>query len=434
MSENRKLLEKVSARKYYPLNVFIPERGITEVVVNPHKPQFKRFQKLAYYKDLINHCGKCGTCRFTFQSANWSRTCPSGEWGKFESYYLGGRNSLLWNLLNGKAEWDESIVRAFYSCTLCGNCYQQCQIPEIHYFAQEWLEAVREEAVRMGLGPMAGQDELGRNTEKSHNPWDNPHENRKGWVEGCGLEIVPGAEVAFFVGCSSSYLRPDSAKVVSNILEKLDVPVNLLEDEWCCGSPLLRTGQVERAKTCALHNVEEIKRSGARLVITACPGCTKTLREDYEGKFGLKSGVEIKHLTEFLSEEIQTKKPKLNRLEMEGVKKVTYHDPCHGGRHLGIYDQPRQILDAISGIEFVEMIRNKNNAWCCGGGGGVRKSFPEIASFASYERINEAEAVGADAIATSCPFCFENLSETVEKENSKIEICDINRLVIDALA
>lgn len=415
-------MEPCSAREFYPLDRLIPDRGISQLVTQPHQPPFARFQSLAYYKELINHCGKCGTCRFTFQDAKWSRTCPSGEWGKFESYYLGGRNSLIWGLLYGKLNWDKALLRSFYSCTLCGNCYQQCQIPEIHYFAQEWLEAVREEMVKRGIAPLPGHEELSRNIAESHNPWGHPHGERKKWALGKNQKK---GEIAFFVGCSTSYKLPEIAESVVRILENVGVGLTLLDDEWCCGSPLLRIGQTELAKNCALHNVSNIEQMGIKTLVTACPGCNKAFREDYKGKLHLSLPFSVQHLTEFLSGEFKRGKLTVNKGVVKEFQKVTYHDPCHAGRHMGIYEQPRQILANIPGIELVEMRRNRRNAWCCGGGGGVNKVFPEITQFASNQRILEAEETGARALITSCPFCVVNLKEAASRKGSSIQVFDI---------
>jgi heterodisulfide reductase subunit D len=198
------------------------------------------------------------------------------------------------------------------------------------------------------------------------------------------------------------------------------------QDEWCCGSPLQRTGQVDKAIKVAKHNLEAIKKSGAKKVITSCSGCYKMIGGDYEELYGLKGDFEIMQMSQFLLDLIKKGELKLTK---PVNKKVTYHDPCHLGRHMGVYETPRELLQSIPGVELVEMPRNREYAWCCGAGGGVRAGYPEITMFASTDRIKEAEDTGAQAVTSACPFCWRGLHDAIEENNSKMELYDIVELV-----
>jgi heterodisulfide reductase subunit D len=147
---------------------------------------------------------------------------------------------------------------------------------------------------------------------------------------------------------------------------------------------------------------------------------------DYKELYDMKYGFDVVQSTQFLLDLV-------NKGELELTKpvnmKVTYHDPCHLGRHMGVYEPPRELLKSIPGIQFVEMPRNREHAWCCGAGGGVRAGYPDITMFASTDRILEAEDTGAQALTSACPFCWRGLHDAIEEKTSNLELYDIIELV-----
>jgi len=232
-------------------------------------------------------------------------------------------------------------------------------------------------------------------------------------------------DVIYFVGCTTSYRNPEIAKTTTEVFDQAGVNYGLMHpDEWCCGSPLLRTGQKKLAEKMIRHNVKAIKETGVKLVVTSCAGCYATLKKDYP-KFVKDIGFEVIHTSEYFQKLIKEGKIEFNQFE----NKVTYHDPCHLGRHAGMYDTPRDVLKSIPKINFVEMPRNRRHAWCCGGGGGLISAEPELASKAADIRIQEALNVGADTIISTCPFCKLNLVRAAEKYNRKISIKDLAEVV-----
>ncbi|MHA1606346.1 MAG: (Fe-S)-binding protein [Candidatus Freyarchaeota archaeon] len=419
--------EKVRRMLRESMQVLLPGKGITHKLSVPEQKTLSRFEDLKYYSDLFYLCGKCGTCRYVFQDAYWMRTCPSGELRKFESYYLGGKNLLLWGLSTGKLKWSESLAEIFFHCTLCGNCVQQCQIPEIHHYALEWLQAVREEAVKNGYG-MPKHLQFGRYVEEKHNPYGEPHEERVSWLK--NEKLPEKAEVVYFVGCTSSYRRRNIAEATWAILKAANVDVTIASDEWCCGSPLVWTGQADIARKCAEHNINEIEKTGAEKVVTSCAGCYRMLKEVYREKFKLDYGFEVIHSPAYALELIEEGLIKLNGGE---PLKVTYHDPCHIGRHMGVYEEPRRLIEKIPGVELVEMPRNRWNAWCCGAGAGVRSAFPELSSFAANERIREAEGTEAQMLTSACPFCNRNLDDAAKASGSRLKVVDLMELLASRL-
>jgi len=206
------------------------------------------------------------------------------------------------------------------------------------------------------------------------------------------------------------------------------VEFKILEKEGCCGSPVYMTGQTEKAVELAKMNVERFKENGIEKIITSCAGCYRTLKETYPNKFNLDHGIEVQHLPEFIRKEAKNKE---NIFKNQVQMKITYHDPCHLGRHMGMYKAPRDVLESIPGIELVEMTRNRHNAWCCGSGGGVRSAFKDLSSFAAKERIEEAMETQAEAIVSSCPFCLNQFKSNIE--NDGIKAYDISELVRKAI-
>ena len=192
-----------------------------------------------------------------------------------------------------------------------------------------------------------------------------------------------------------------------------------------CTSPLIRTGQTEPVKEFMNYNINKILEARASKVITSCAGCYRTLKEDF-AKQGVEHDLEIYHTSELIKQLLDEGKIKFNS---EYNKKVTYHDPCHLGRHIGLYEPPREVYKQIPGIEFVEMNKNRENAWCCGAGGGVKIGYPDWAVEISKERLEAAKETGATVLSSTCPFCRTNLSDANEKFNMGFEIIDLIEII-----
>ncbi|MFX1468873.1 MAG: (Fe-S)-binding protein [Promethearchaeota archaeon] len=406
---------------------YIKHTGITELETYADQISLERNKTLEYYKDILYQCGKCGTCRTGFQEEGWYRVCPSGEYGQFEAYYLGGKNLLSWAISSDRLKWTENLSKIFYQCSLCLACIQQCQIPEIHHYAGEWLMAMREEAVQKGLGPMPEQSRYTEHIASEYNPYMEKHKDRTNWLSS-DIKQNQNAKLAYFVGCTTSYREQSIAKATSEILNSIQVDFKILKDERCCGSPVYMTGQANQAKKIAEKNIEIFKKEGIEKIITSCAGCYRTLKETYTKKFGFDHGIEVLHLPEFLLEKLKNNELKFNNnLNM----KITYHDPCHIGRHMGIYEPPREVLENIPGIELIEMPRNRQNAWCCGSGGGVRSAFKDLSSFAANERIEEAKESNTEALVSCCPFCLNQFKTNIK--NDEIKTYDLSELVYKAI-
>jgi heterodisulfide reductase subunit D len=407
----------------YPRDRLMPGKGIYEKITITSKKQRKHDSTIEEYDDLLRQCVTCGSCRYVQQE--WSRCCPSGEFGKFETYYLGGKNQLIRGLRRGEIKWDRSVVSRLFMCMLCGACQVNCQVPEIHHYAMDWLEAAREEAVKQGFGPMPKSQRFGEWIAKERNPYIEANKDRLKWLT-TSTQLPAKAEIVYFVGCTASYRQKNIANATFNVMKNAGVDFTIMKDEWCCGSPTQRTGQRKISEEVAKHNVESILRTGAKTVITSCSGCYRTIKEDYKERYHMPLDLEIIHSSAYALDIIKKGKLKLGK---ELPKKVTYHDPCHLGRHMGVYEEPRELLAMIPGIELIEMPRNRQWAWCCGSGAGVKADFPDLANFASAERVKEAINTGAEILTSACPFCYRGLRDGADHESLNIEVYDVIELV-----
>jgi len=395
-------------------------------------------------------CIRCGTCRTLLQthikSFNFRASCPSGAYTKVDCYHALGKQFAMQGILEGAITWDARLIDMLYKDPLCGLCQENCTYingileddnGEMYVRAYpapyEMLEAARVLAVEDKVGPHPAQKQFSESIIKNHNPYLEPHARRLDWLKLAEISPVPPSEadVIYFVGCTASYRQREVAVSTVKILRKLGLRFATLGgDEWCCGSPLMRTGQYAAALRTLAHVVEAINKYPAKMVVTSCAGCYRVLSRDCE-RLGLSLRPEVKHTAVLIHEN-------LGKLSFRKTDlKVTYHDPCHIGRHLyprrSIYEEPREVLSKLPGVELVEMERIKNYSWCCGSGGGTKSAFPDLAIWAASERIREANAVGAGVLVSTCPFCDLNFLDAVREKNSKMEVLDLTQIVAKAL-
>lgn len=230
----------------------------------------------------------------------------------------------------------------------------------------------------------------------------------------------------YFAGCMATYRLPNIAESTIKVLKHAGVDFSMLGDkEWCCGSVAIRTGHVNEARRLARHNVDVIRNKGATRVVTACAGCYRTLAVDYPKILREDLPFEVVHFPELLKELID--EGKLEFPEEERIV-VTYHDPCHIGRHMGIYDAPRDALASMPDVDLQEMNKHRETASCCGAGGGVRSTNRSLAQGAAQARIQEAEETTATLLTTACPFCTFNLRESANITGN-IEVLDLPEFV-----
>ncbi|GAB4317761.1 MAG: hypothetical protein Kow0069_20570 [Promethearchaeota archaeon] len=382
---------------------------------NGRRAHFARLEEL---REVLETCGKCGDCsssgtQRSTAKRHVSKPCPAKNALGFEAYDARGRVLVMRHLLAGTLDVDDELVAWAYSCTGCGNCAETCLAVEGGVDVPRLVEALREDLVRSGFSA-AVHEEVARSVAALGNPYGEAPEARLAWLEDENVPLpVDGAPVLLFVGCTPSYREVEVAKSAARLLGKLGVDYQLLPGESCCGSVLKRLGSAEEFAGVAHANVKALAASGAEVVVFPCAGCYRAFKRDYGEIAADGPGLpRLLHLVEFLAEELERGG---GTFKLPRRARVAYHDPCHLGRHLGVYEAPRKLLRAVENLELVEPETSRNFAHCCGAGGGVRSSWPELAEEVAEDRALEFVEAGADVVVSACPFCEKNLREAFSR-------------------
>ena len=381
----------------------------------------------------LHACLQCGYCNFVCpiqlnSDRGWESYRVRGKMYHLKKYAHPG----LWGRISGdKARITPEFVERIYNCTACGYCQNVCHAGI--KFNDRW-EQVKEWFVKNNVGPLEKHKALRTRVIAKHNPYDEPHENREAWIPKTAKRSK-NPEVIYFTGCTASYRQQKIAADATIVLDAAGVEYDILgKDEWCCGSPLIRTGQTDIVTNekdgLVKHNLNEIEKRGARVVVTACAGCFMTLNHNYPIYAG-KPDFKLYHMTQFIDKLITDKKLVLKK---PLPKKVAYHDPCHIGRHFGIFEEPRKILRAFPKSSYLELPRNRGNSQCCGAGGGYKIQFNDRAEYIASLRVKEAKDIGAEMLVSACPFCVTNLTGGAKVAGIKMDIAELVSLVADSVS
>lgn len=239
-----------------------------------------------------------------------------------------------------------------------------------------------------------------------------------------------GSNTLYYPGCLTKFVALDLLENYRAILRKLSIDfIELKELEVCCGSPVLKAGYIDDFKDLAENNLKVFKEHSVGKIITNCPACAAVFKKEYPRVLGERWGIEVEHITQTITRAEAFRNWKLE-IGNSSQGRVVYHDPCHLGRLLGIYDAPREIIKSL-GYELVELPFSRENSFCCGGGGGVRVSNPALAEKIGKERLEQIKEVGADILATACPMCRSQLRGCADKvKMAGLEVKDISELII----
>ena len=404
----------------------------------------------------LESCNHCGQCRFILgpKMRGWefAEICPIHLRYQFDAYSGQGLLNIAQEMLEGTLSYGNGLVEHIYSCTTCGACDVNCKsVRDME--VMDAILSLRAKCVEDGQG-LRVHREMADRVEKTHNIYGQSHNKRFDWLDAGATSDT--SATAYFVGRSSAYRHPELALSIQKILEAGGISFRVLgPDEYCCGAPLWRTGQIEAAQKLAEHNLAVWRKQGIKTLITGCAECYGTFKGFYPRIAALD--IEVRHISEVMAKLIEEGRLNFSRnMKMD----VTYHDPCLLGRlsetyvpwegviqpygyhnppkqyrrgTYGVYDPPRQVLKAIPGIQLVEMTRNEENAFCCGAGGGVAEAFPEFAQWAANERLREARFIQAEALVSTCPFCQENFEKALAAGESVLRYYDLSELAAKAL-
>jgi heterodisulfide reductase subunit D len=373
-------------------------------------------------------CLRCGLCL---------SVCPGYRESRNETDSPRARVALVRALKEGDLEApSDGYADAFFRCLLCGACTFACPSGVA---VDRILELTRGELAGQGLLPEVLSD-LDDRIERYRNISAEANEGRLVWADnlpappsGLGKER---AEVAYFVGCVSSFF-PRSYKVpqaLVQIFDRTGVDYALLGGaEWCCGYPLFINGEQDRARELIRHNVEAVQAMGASKVVLTCASCFHFWKHSYPAALGVEDmqelGLQVQHATEFLADRLEQGDLALRPVS----EKVTYHDPCDLGRKGGVIEAPRRILAQIPGLQLVEMAENRDSSHCCGGGGNLESFAPEVSKAVARSRVGQAADVDAKILLSACQQCERTLANAARTERVRIRVKDIIELVLDSL-
>jgi Fe-S oxidoreductase len=400
----------------------------------------KVMKELEKVRRYIYNCRKCGVC-VSKVTGKVPYVCPVKEsTAGFDYFSSRGKTVIAQGLLEGAISPSAELAEAIYSCTLCGNCMTQCgsinqDTGEALVDTTKIVEALRADFLQnhpKWIDP--AYRSILSSTRQYNNPWGLPRTAKEKWAKKMKLKNAQKepAPVLLFIGCTmaSSQELSTRARKAAEIMSTTNVDFAILgKDEPCCGSVQKRIGDVELAREMMEENINFFNRLGCEMIVTLCAGCANMLKNEYrETKEKLQP--KVLHIVELLSKIIQEEKIKLRG---KHSLKATYHDPCHLGRHMGIYDQPRVILNALPGVDLIERYATKENTICCGAGGGMRVfESGSLAEKIGQTAIESAAQEGAEALVTACPFCEMNLAAASRRLNNQIPVYDIIDLIYEA--
>lgn len=392
----------------------------------------KKFSDFTW-KDILDFytCADCGRC---------SDQCPANRVKRplsprfisikardyaFSHFPLMGEFVAQEPLIGGIYTADE-----IWSCTTCGACEQECPLG-IEYINK--IVDLRRGMVDDGNVPQSLQKPLS-SLGKRGNPYGKMEKKRAEWtkgLEGCKVKLFENgdkAETLYFVDSVTSYdeRMQNVARAASKIMCAAGIDFGILgKDEKDSGNEVKRFGEEMLFQSLKSHNSEMILASGVKNIVTADPHAYNALKNEYANM------PPVEHISQVIVKAVANGKLKLKPVDGDAGKVYTYHDPCYLGRHNGIYEEPRQAIDAIPGIQRVEMLQSRDRSFCCSGGGLMLFYEPEEEERMGVVRVKMARKAGANVIVTACPFCLVNMEDAIKVAGleGKMEAIDLGELI-----
>ncbi len=415
---------------YTPLNILsrtFRKSGVLEVIEDIETTELLGVGKVSEFttQQLLSFdaCLRCGRCE---------EACPSNFSGMDYSpktLIQSLRTAMLENLVSGngksEAELMGSVVSEEYAwqCTTCGACIAKC--PAFINPVDEIVDLRRYQVLTTGQMPKSVGDTM-RNMERQGNPWGMPPDNRMAWADGLDIrELAPGDEtdVLFFTGCAAAFDERNKkvARAFAKLMQKAGVDFAVLGfDEMCCGETARRMGHEYLFQEFAKQNIEVFESVKFKRLVTACPHCFNTLKNEYPQMGG---DFKVMHYSELLAA-LNLPPATANGNGIHG--NVTYHDSCYLGRYNNIYKQPRELLKNAD-VNLVEMARTGENSFCCGGGGGQMWLEVDANTRINHRRLADSVDAKADVIATACPYCLLMFDDAIRSKGvgEQIKVMDI---------
>ena len=434
-SKHLHLLASIPNVFYKPLNT---EKAIKKTDIEDEDAETFGLSKIheLNWKQVLDlyACTECGRCE---------ERCPAASTGKplspkemiheLKVNLLGNRDALIkkegLDSLPSLVNENEGTIKsdALWACTTCRGCEDICPVNIQHL---DLIVEIRKNQVLMEAAFPPEMADTFSNLENQSNPWGFPDDTRADWSKGLDVPLAadnPDCDILWFVGCAGSFDDRGivTSKAIASILKKGGVNFAILgPEERCNGDMARRCGNEYLAQMMITENVETFKKYKPKRILTGCPHCFNTIKNEYP-EFGANYDV-VSHV-DFIGELINSGKLTVKNPLAE---KITYHDSCYLGRWNNIYDSPRQVLSAVnSGGQMVEMQTNKDDGMCCGAGGGRMFMEEVIGERINNVRTKDAIKTGADVVAAACPFCLTMFSDGMRDNKGEQEVKEIAELV-----
>jgi len=365
--------------------------------------------------DAFKFCYQCGMC---------DTVCP---WNRVRNFSM---RKIVREATFGLTEIESEDI---WRCTTCGKCPQVCprDVKQIESGVALRRIATEYGVFADGAKPIPG---VAASLRAEGNPFGEVRAKRADWAQGLGVKrFAEGMEILYSPGCYLSYdpRAKRIAKATVEILQKAGVDFGILgTEESCCGESIRKTGDEDLFRTLARQNIGQLIANGVKKILVSSPHCYHSFKNEYP-EFMVH--FEVLHITEFVHQLIADGRLVLTR---DYAKTVTYHDPCYLGRHNGVFEQPREALKSVPGLQLNEMPESRNNSLCCGGGGGrIWMETPKGERFSDL-RLEQAAGTGAQVLATACPYCITNFEDSRLNRpdgGAFIEVKDITEIIREAI-
>jgi Fe-S oxidoreductase len=359
--------------------------------------------------DSFKFCYQCGLC---------DAVCP---WNRVRPFSM---RKIIRQATFGLTEIEQEEI---WRCTTCGTCPQRCPrgVDQIGAGVSLRKIAAEYDVYPGHVGPIRN---VVASLTSEGNSLGGERASRADWAKGLPVKAYSeGMELLYFTGCYLSYdpRMRQVAAATAKILNKAGVDFGILGSrESCCGESIRKTGNEDLFKRLAKENIKAFIDHGVKKVLVSSPHCYHSFKNEYP-EFMVH--FEVVYISHYIAELVNA-----GRLRFAGeyAKKVTYHDPCYLGRHNGIYDEPREVLQKIPGLDLREMADTRERSLCCGGGGGrIWMETPKEERFSDL-RVRQAVAAGAEVLVTSCPYCITNfVDSSLDLGEGVLQIKDIAEIV-----
>jgi Fe-S oxidoreductase/nitrate reductase gamma subunit len=388
-----------------------------------------------FWKDLLDldSCTKCGRCNTGCPANLTNKPLKPKQLIINLKKHLFNKQKINSNLSPDTVSYDE-----VWSCTTCGFCSSKCPV-----FVEQpaKITELRRHLVLAESNFPQEVTAVFKNMETHGNPWAVSWDKRSDWCKDSEVKILNEGEktnLLLWVGCAGATDERNTkvVRALVNLLQKADVDFAILgNQERCCGDPARRIGNEYLYQQLAEENIQTLKKYQFSKIITCCPHCYNTLKNEYPQ---LNGNFSVVHHTEFIWELIQIGKLSLSKSQILNLKSqlVTYHDSCYLGRYNNIYSSPRKILTTIAGAKFKEMKRHHKNSLCCGAGGGRMWMEEKLGARINQARVQEAlEVIKEGIIVTACPYCLTMLEDGIKEKDAlnSLKARDIVEIVSNSI-